>query len=323
MKKFVNLSKKIDVSTGLYNLLSGRASSLLKDGTGRQRRHFGIEYEAAKYDGLDEFDEESALDSIYTLAQNVNYRPEDLFEVKSDCSLIGNSFEIATAPMTESVLKVLDWGAMFNYLEENGFKTSDFNKRACNGIHCHVNKRSLAYIKQAGVNAELFMASNRELIRRFARRHKYTFNRWSSFHPIWNGDDLEDLVRFASAGDYTAFLEDCGWNDSSHEGIYVALGDTRYRAVNFTNSDTYEIRIFNATLDASVMDAIIDFNILIWDMADTPKYEMDINEFISEARRRGMYNLVDQLSNPYKGPDIDEGLVEVYNDDDEDEDDDW
>lgn len=324
MKKFVNLSKKMDVSTGLYNLLSGRASSLLKDGTNRQRRHFGIEYEAAKYNGFDDtFDEESALDAIYTLGQHVNYRPEDLFEIKSDCSLNGDSFEIATAPMTESVLKVLDWDAMFEYLEQNGYKTSDFNRRACNGIHCHVNKRSFSYVKQAGVNAELFMAENYDLIRRFARRHRYNFSRWSSFHPIWGGADTDDLIHSASRGEYDEFLENRDWYDNSVAGSYVSLNDNRYRAVNFTNPDTYEIRIFNATLDASVMEAIIDFNILIWDMADAPKYEISLEDFLAEARRRGMYNLVDQLENPYEGPDIDEGLIECTRHDDYDEDDDW
>lgn len=323
MKKFVNLSKKMDVSTGLFNVLSGRTSSLLKDGTNRQRRHFGIEYEAAKYNDFDDcFDEESALDAIYTLGQHINYCPEDLFEIKSDCSLNGDSFEIATAPMTESVLKVLDWDAMFNYLIENGYKTSDFNRRACNGIHCHVNKRSLSYIKQAGVNAELFMASNYERIRRFARRHRYMFERWSAFHPIYGGD-LDDLIYLAHKGDYSPFHECDAYSMGSDDFASVALEDVRYRAVNFMNRNTYEIRIFNATLDASVMEAIVDFNILIWDMVDTPKYEMDMDEFLAEARRRGMYNLVQQLENPYEGPDIDEGLIEVEHYDDDDDYQDW
>lgn len=319
MLKFTNLRKTLSVENGLYRFIQGRYSSLMPNGL--QRRHFGVEFEICKYDGFGAgsiFDDIGGTDAMYTLGQTIDAVPETFLELHDDGSLEGSSFELVTAPMTMNALNALDWPAMFDLLKELEYVVYDFNKYSASGIHVHVNKKSLQYPLQAACNAELFIASNFDRIRRFSRRSTSQFAHWSALHPISRNLSLSTLLDKASTGDYTLFHDGSfrSWRASGHSMTGgVCLQDSRYRAINFCNPHTYELRIFNSTLRAEEMEAILDFTELLWDMADKPAYDMSMKAFLSEANRRRMPNLVYQLCNPYTGEDINTPITEDDEDD--------
>ena len=109
---FANYSDK------LSRIITGRSCSLLEDG--RQRRHFGVEIEACDYARHSYIDEETAYDAINGLFSPFDIG-EDLFEVKDDCSLAGNHFEVVTSPMTMKLLKSLNWKDFFDVIEASDY----------------------------------------------------------------------------------------------------------------------------------------------------------------------------------------------------------
>ena len=166
---FANFSSK------LGRIITGRNCSLLEDG--RQRRHFGVEIEACDYARHSYVDEETAYDAINELFSPFDIG-ENLFEVKDDCSLAGNHFEMVTSPMTMSLLRGLDWEDFFKLLRNADYKQTDFNEYDKAGIHVHVNRQSLHHPFEAAVNALAFITENDDTIRRFARRSQGQWNDW-------------------------------------------------------------------------------------------------------------------------------------------------
>lgn len=301
---FANFSNK------LGRIITGRNCSLLSDG--RQRRHFGVEIEACDYNSHSYMDDETANDAIYEL-----FSPfpgcEELSRVKDDCSLVGNHFEMVTSPMTMNLLRSLNWEDFFRVLRNADYKQTDFNEYDKAGIHVHVNRRSLHHPFEAAVNALAFITENEDTIRRFARRSQSQWNDWCST-PYRLYNDLDDYLTEIKNGDYSAF----GWEYTSN----IRVDDTRYQAVNFCSSTTWELRIFNSTLEAEDMRNILDFADALWMLADKDFYDMSIES---------MHNKLLELGNPFAAnlmyePPKDTHAPNDYSyreEDEYDEDDDW
>lgn len=297
-------------STKFGRIITGRNCSLLDDG--RQRRHFGVEIEACDYNSHSYVDDETANDAIYEL-----FSPfpgcEELFKVKDDCSLVGNHFEMVTSPMTMNLLRSLNWEDFFRVLRNADYKQTDFNEYDKAGIHVHVNRRSLHHPFEAAVNALAFITENDDTIRRFARRSQSQWDDWCRT-PYRLYNDIDEYLDEIKNGDYSAF----GWEYTSN----IRVDDTRYQAVNFCSSTTWELRIFNSTLEAEDMRNILDFADALWTLADTDSYDMSIE---------AMHNKLLELGNPIAAnlmyePPKDTHASNDYSyreDDDYDEDDDW
>lgn len=302
---FANFSSK------LGRIITGRNCSLLDDG--RQRRHFGIEIEACDYaseDGCVDYD--SAEDATICLFDKFD-REGGLYEVKDDCSLLGNHFEFVTSPMTMSLLKGLNWPDFFYSLQANGYRQTDFNDYDRAGIHVHVNRRSLHHPFEAAVNALAFITENDDTIRRFARRSQSQWNDWCGI-PYRLYNDIDEYLAEIKNGDYGSF----GWEYISN----IRVDDTRYQAVNFCSSKTWELRIFNSTLKAQDMYNILDFADALWELADTDYYDMSIEKMHDKLLELGNVIAANQMYEPPK--DTHASNDYDYRDEDEyDEDDDW
>lgn len=301
---FANFSNK------LGRIITGRNCSLLDDG--RQRRHFGVEIEACDYARDSYVDDETASDATYEL-----FSPfpgcEELSEIKDDCSLVGNHFEMVTSPMTITLLRSLNWEDFFRVLRNADYKQTDFNEYDKAGIHVHVNRRSLHHPFEAAVNALAFITENDDTIRRFARRSQSQWNDWCGT-PYRLYNDIDEYLDEIKNGDYDAF----GWEYTSN----IRVDDTRYQAVNFCSSRTWELRIFNSTLEAEDMRNILDFADALWTLADTDHYDMSLESMHNKLLELGNPIAANQMYEPPKDTHASDNYD--YRDDDEyDEDGDW
>lgn len=303
---FANFSSK------LGRIITGRNCSLLDDG--RQRRHFGIEIEACDYARNSYVDDETASDAIYELFSSFPGF-EELSEVKDDCSLVGNHFEMVTSPMTMSLLRGLDWEDFFRVLRNADYKQTDFNEYDKAGIHVHVNRRSLYHPFEAAVNALAFITENEDTIRRFARRSQNQWNDWCGT-PYLLYNDIDEYLDEIKNGDYSAF----GWEHTSN----IRVDGTRYQSVNFCSSRTWELRIFNSTLEAEDMRNILDFADALWTLADTDSYDMSIEAMHNKLLELGNPIAANLMYEPPKDTHVSYDYSYEGRDDDEyDEDDDW
>lgn len=311
--KFANFSRDME------RIITGRNCSLLEElnnnGRRMQRRHFGVEVEACDYTrSCAEIDEWTADDAISALFDTVPDSEDMLFDYGEDCSLFGNCFELRTAPMTMKLLKALDWDAFFGTLKDNNYRQSDFNTCDRAGIHVHVNKASLKYPKESAINATLLVAENYELLRKFARRSRDEFERWAA-NPTWVRDSLDSAISKAYYGDYSEFAD--GF-------VNFPMYESRYRAINVTNNETYECRMFNSTLNGQDMIDILDFVDALWTVCDRPVYDMGMSDVLNYIKSVGNYHAYDKLTNPPEGKDVYYDWLDMYcEDEEEDEDDDW
>ena len=298
-------------SDRLGRIITGRNCSLLDDG--RQRRHFGVEIEACDYASSSYLDEDTAYGAINELFSPFDSIGEDLFKVKDDCSLVGNHFEMITSPMTMNLLKSLNWEDFFSLLRNADYKQTNFNDYDKAGIHVHVNRRSLHHPFEAAVNALAFITENDDTIRRFARRAQSQWNDWCGT-PYRLYNDIDKYLEEIKNGDYSDF----GWEYTSN----IRVDDTRYQAVNFCSSRTWELRIFNSTLEAEDMRNILDFADALWTLADTDRYDMSIEKMHDKLLEIGNVTAANQMYEPPKDTHASDDYD--YGDgDDYDEDDDW
>lgn len=277
---FANFSSK------LGKVITGRNCSLLDDG--RQRRHFGVEIEACDYARHSYLDDGTASNAISDLFSPFDIG-EDLFEIKDDCSLAGNHFEVVTSPMTMKLLKSLNWEDFFDVIEASDYKQTDFNEYDKAGIHVHVNRKSLHHPFEAAVNALTFITKYEDTIRRFARRSKNNWSDWCGV-PYTLSTNINYFIGEIADGDYSDF----GWEFSST----IQVDNTRYRAINFCSSNTWELRIFNSTLKAQDMYNILDFADALWTLADTDHYDMNIEKMYSKLMELGNPIAASQMLEP-------------------------
>lgn len=142
--------------------------------------------------------------------------------LKADAS-IGNGFEIVTHPMSyEWAMVHFPW-QMLTRLRESGCAATDGT-----GIHVHVSR--------AGFTSPC---------------HVY---RWMKF--IYRNEPQVKAVARRSCDQWAAFT-----NQDRHAVKDYAKGarGARYRAINTTNDDTFELRIFASSLDPRDVQAALAF----------------------------------------------------------------
>lgn len=149
---------------------------------------------------------------------------EDLFYLKSDSSIPGAGFELVTHPCTyEYHMKEFPWETICETARKQGLKSHDVPNCAC-GLHIHVTRTALSEFRW--LLLDIFVNKYSEFFTKIARR---------------------------SSNHYAEFREFTG-----NMRYFGRFSSSRYRAMNFENSNTVEFRFFRGTLNENTLLATID-----------------------------------------------------------------
>lgn len=187
-------------------------------------RFFGVELE---------IDEAGEYDENAEILMHLANRTADRAYCKHDGS-INTGFEIVTHPMTlQYHREQMPWASMMEKAVQIGYRSHQ--TETC-GLHVHVNRDSLGASgeeREAVIARILFFVENHwnELLR-FSRRTQRQISQWAARY---------------------------GRKDNPKEQIehVKAQRADRYRAVNLTNYDTIEFRMFRGTLRHSTLIATL------------------------------------------------------------------
>ena len=156
---------------------------------------------------------------------------EDYFHLENDGSIPDYGFELISMPMTLDFHKKFNWEEIFKYMLDEGMRAHDIGKNV--GLHVHFNRNFLTPVEMAKL--EFYISLNKRKFECIARREE---NRWAGF-KVPNGT----ISHFGKSSD-----------------------ECRYAAVNFTNRNTIEIRIFRSSLryktviaTLEIVDALVRF----------------------------------------------------------------
>lgn len=185
---------------------------------------FGVELEVDDGESRDDCVEELCEDS------------EDIY-CKTDGSL-NRGIEIVTHPCTlEYHRSRLGWDKLAATALDYGYKSH--NTDTC-GLHIHVGIRQMAESTKAinDVKAKLVLLADRhwDNLLKFSRRNESRIREWASRPKFEYGYDETETVLNAIF--------------TRHNG--------RYQAVNLTNSETVEFRLFRGTLKVDTLIASIE-----------------------------------------------------------------
>ena len=191
---------------------------------GKGLRHFGVELEIDG-GGTDRYNAEKLLNIANAEAENLY--------IKTDGSL-DDGLELVTHPMTlEYHLNEMPWAAVLCKAQE-----LDYLSHAAGtcGLHVHISRLAFGctYEQQEDAIARLLYFVEKfwaELLR-FSRRTQGQMNRWAARYGMkLTPTDQMSHAKNSCAG--------------------------RYTAVNLTNSDTVEIRMFRGTLKLNTLKATL------------------------------------------------------------------
>ncbi len=191
---------------------------------GKGLRHFGVELEIDG-GGTDRYNAEKLLNIANAEAENLY--------IKTDGSL-DEGLELVTHPMTlEYHLNEMPWAEVLRKAQE-----MDYLSHAAGtcGLHVHISRLAFGctYEQQEAAIARLLYFVEKfwaELLR-FSRRTQGQMNRWASRYGMkLTPTDQMSHAKNSCAG--------------------------RYTAVNLTNSDTVEIRMFRGTLKLNTLKATL------------------------------------------------------------------
>ena len=171
-------------------------------------------------------------------------KKESLMYIKHDGSL-NEGFELVTHPMTLNYhRKNVNWKEILSTLIHYGYRSH--NAHTC-GLHIHINRNALGctFEKQEEVTGRLiyFYEKFWPEILRFSRRTEDQANHWASR--------------------YGGVISDC--KNVLKTAKKSGLG--RYTAVNLTNPNTIEFRIFRGTLLLNTLIATFEFTHYLCDLA--------------------------------------------------------
>ena len=189
---------------------------------GKGLRHFGVELEIDDC-GTDRYNAEKLLNIA-------NADTENLY-IKTDGSL-DDGLELVTHPMTlEYHLNEMPWATVLRKAQE--FDYLSHAAGTC-GLHVHISRLAFGctYEQQEAAIARLLYFVEKfwaELLR-FSRRTQGQMNRWAARYGI----------RLTPTEQISHAKNSCAG---------------RYTAVNLTNSDTVEIRMFRGTLKLNTLKA--------------------------------------------------------------------
>lgn len=192
---------------------------------GKGLRHFGVELEIDG-GGTDRYNAEKLLNIANDDAENLY--------IKTDGSL-DEGLELVTHPMTLTYrLNEMPWAAVLHKAQE-----MDYLSHAAGtcGLHVHISRLAFGctYEQQEASIARLLYFVEKfwaELLR-FSRRTQSQMNRWAARYGMkLTPTDQMSHAKNSCAG--------------------------RYTAVNLTNSDTVEIRMFRGTLKPNTLKATLE-----------------------------------------------------------------
>ena len=229
---------------------------------GKSNLYFGIELEIEHVEGYKEnadMAEELEHDSLY---------------FKEDGSL-SDGFEIVTHPMSYQYLKEQKefFAGIFNALISDGYRS--YNTNTC-GIHIHLSKKAFSTI------------------------HLYKFLK------MFYDPKHFDFIKTISQRDCDTTRGCCQWGrDNEHidnskviNKAKVKRGGDRYTAVNISNRDTIEIRIFRGTLKIESFYKNIEFIMAVYNYTlecsinnTTPKHFIN---YVSNNRKsyKNLYSFI-------------------------------
>ena len=202
---------------------------------GEGKRFFGVELEI---DGAGE-DNDNAAEILHIA--NVE-RP--LVYCKHDGSL-DDGFEIVTHPMTlDFHLHNMPWEQIVEEAKKLGYTS---HQAGTCGLHVHVNRNAFGEteVQQDAVIARIlyFVEKNWEELLKFSRRTQSQLDQWAARYGY--KDQPKEILDHVKSG--------------RHAG--------RYTAVNLTNADTVEFRIFRGTLKCNTLIATLQLLDRICDVA--------------------------------------------------------
>ena len=189
---------------------------------------------------------------------------------------IDNGFEMVTHPMSlDYHIQNMNWIEIFNRAVEMGYRSH--NTSTC-GLHIHVNRDAFGetHEEQEDVIARIvhFTELHWNEILKFTRRTEANINRWASRYGI-----------AATAKDTCKNAKD------KHMGRYVA--------VNLTNSDTIEFRIFRGTLRYKTFIASLqlvdEICMMAIKMSDKESESMSWSDFVLNIDKKSKPELIEYL----------------------------
>ena len=183
---------------------------------------------------------------------------EDMFYLKSDGSLEDNGVEIVSQPMTyDFIMNNTDWYKVFRYMENHSMDDIDNA-----GLHFHLDKE---YLTEKDI----------QMI-------DYIVNNYSEYFSELGGRSFDECSRYCRK-----------MKKSSDNWGKKTSDDSRYQAVNLTNTNTVELRFCKSTCDfetfinrVKMIFAIANFSKL-HDMKDfinidNGEFEMMFKKFMDE-----------------------------------------
>ena len=224
---------------------------------GKGLRHFGVELEIDN-GGTDRYNAEKLLNIANKDAENLY--------IKTDGSL-DDGLELVTHPMTLTYhLNEMPWAEVLRKAQ-----SMDYLSHAAGtcGLHVHISRLAFGctYEQQEAAIARLLYFVEKfwaELLR-FSRRTQGQMNRWAARY----GMKLTPTDQMCHAKNSCA---------------------GRYTAVNLTNSDTVEIRMFRGTLKLNTLKATLEMvNHLV---------EVAVSMSDSEVQDMSWFDFLDNITEP-------------------------
>lgn len=185
---------------------------------------------------MDSGDKEEAVKDLYALSED-----EDLFYMKHDGSLGYSGIELVTHPCDlDYHLTEFPWDNIASAAMDNGYKSH--NTSTC-GLHVHVSRSAFGDNRDA---QDLTIAKIIILVDRF----------WDELVNFSrrNIDQLEHWAKKPEAKIYSYDTEDVAVTKAKNSGSH-----DRYKAVNLTNANTVEFRLFKGTLKVDTIKATLEF----------------------------------------------------------------
>ena len=246
-----------------YNHTRSNLTFRLADGQQEEysTRFFGIELET------DDVNNKYCDSELENIAVDVKgYFTHNYIHAKRDGSL-DNGIEFVTEPSTWEYLESqadniqLALNCIYNYDMRSHDTTT------C-GLHCHVNKKSFTDWEKSTAYMILWLDKNWDDMVKFSRR---------------NYDSLE---QWAKKNDVPVFIE-----DESIKDVLTLSNCDRYNAINITNRDTIEFRLFRGTLNYKTLSATIEFVKLFCEWAESATLEQALNYTIFDITKNASENL--------------------------------
>lgn len=181
-------------------------------------------------------------------AEELKYRFPDFFAFENDGSLI-NGYEIISQPASLSyhMSKMPEYASAFQYLLENKVKSHDVG--TC-GLHIHIDRWFFGDKEDSSIAKLLYVFEKfRPELMKFSRRTEAQSSDWCrSYKQNYSG----------KAG----WIKETVYNSKSYSSY-----QNRYYAVNLTNDNTIEIRLWRGTLNGQTFEATLKFTARLAELA--------------------------------------------------------